>query len=664
MSKGRLVQVVALLMAAVALLVTARTQEPLDRLSEEHELAPSAGSIEGNPEQAVLTMAPGGLRAPMVNYLWIRSQQLKDEGQYYDAMQLAEWICQLQPRFPGVWAFHAWNMAWNISVATHTPEERWLWVNNGVRLLRDRGIPMNRKSLVLYKELAWIFFQKMGEELDEMHRVYKQRWAAEMQRVLGAPPQTTTAKVIDHFRPVAEAPLDKDFGRQGVSPVQKDVLAKLLEEDPDAKAYHEQMSQLGVEVGWGLLDAWNKWSEAPGASVVRVYPPRPATDEEKALFKLISAPGEAGPERTHLQAGREKLLAFSRSQILWNEYRLDPQWMLEIMERYNAPLDWRDVLTHGLYWITLGVEVSEYEDRSDIVSLNTVRTAMNSMKGLTFTGRLTYRNNPNDPDSPELWHSADPRFIEPTHQLHIQFATEAIESLKAKQQAGNVDRTAEILSDKVDFDQNVFKSGHINYLVSCIQMLVAYQRTDEARKYLTYIQKDYNKTGPEWDYTSVEQFAVDHINREGRPIPEVAFSQISASLTVAFVHLSQGNAAQARQSYTYAQRVYQVFQKNAPDRLKFPPFLEMATQRLVMILLDPRSQGYNLSVPDRSVLYKSVELPLQQRAYFFLIRSPRLIEECQLEGIGFGGAFPKPAGYDAFEESILQRVPGQVAPGT
>ncbi|MFP4053219.1 MAG: hypothetical protein ACLFV7_05070, partial [Phycisphaerae bacterium] len=64
-----------------------------------------------HPEIALLTLAPGGLRAPVVNYLWIRIQDLKEAGRYYEAMQLSEWICSLQPRFAGVWSFHAWNMA-------------------------------------------------------------------------------------------------------------------------------------------------------------------------------------------------------------------------------------------------------------------------------------------------------------------------------------------------------------------------------------------------------------------------------------------------------------------------------------------------------------------------------------------------------------------------
>ena len=182
----RVIQVLWLVVATAMLAAAGWFQPKLAKMSSSYELIQDDTGAHSYLE-ALLTIAPGGLRAPVVNYLWIRAEDLKSAGRYYDAMQLADLICSLQPYFPGVWSFHSWNMAWNISVATHTPEERWMWVTNGLRLLRDRGIPKNPRSLILYKDLAWIFFSKMGMNLDDMHVVYKQRWAAEMQRLLGAP---------------------------------------------------------------------------------------------------------------------------------------------------------------------------------------------------------------------------------------------------------------------------------------------------------------------------------------------------------------------------------------------------------------------------------------------------------------------------------------------
>ena len=43
-------------------------------------------------------------------------------------------------------------------------------------------------SIALYKELAWIYWHKIGDFLDDEHMNYKRALAAQMERVLGPPP--------------------------------------------------------------------------------------------------------------------------------------------------------------------------------------------------------------------------------------------------------------------------------------------------------------------------------------------------------------------------------------------------------------------------------------------------------------------------------------------
>ena len=117
-----------------------------------------------------------GLRAAMTRVI----------GKYIEANELAKVITQLQPRFPRVWVFHAWNMSYNISVATQTPQERWDWVNAGIKLLRDEGIPANPNDLLLHKELAWIFMHKIGGITDD----------ANQYKVIG--PEFQSHEVVNH----------------------------------------------------------------------------------------------------------------------------------------------------------------------------------------------------------------------------------------------------------------------------------------------------------------------------------------------------------------------------------------------------------------------------------------------------------------------------------
>lgn len=189
MSRSRFIQLVGLL-ACVGLLGVAASRMPtINEGRRALNLMGADSPLENTPPEYVFYIqAFGAFRGLIADIAFIRADQLKQAGRFYDAMQLHQWICALQPHFPGVWEYASWNLAWNISVTTFTPEERWNWVYNGVKLLRDHGIPLNPKAVNLYKQLAWTFNNKMGENTDEQHYAYKCNWAWRMHLVLGPPP--------------------------------------------------------------------------------------------------------------------------------------------------------------------------------------------------------------------------------------------------------------------------------------------------------------------------------------------------------------------------------------------------------------------------------------------------------------------------------------------
>src|SRR5208283_3678667 len=81
-----------------------------------------------------------------------------------------------------------WNMAYNISVKFKDPEDRWHWVQRGIKLLRDDAIPINPAETLLYRDLSWLYQHKVGFYLDDAHMHYKLRLAQDMQDVLGGHP--------------------------------------------------------------------------------------------------------------------------------------------------------------------------------------------------------------------------------------------------------------------------------------------------------------------------------------------------------------------------------------------------------------------------------------------------------------------------------------------
>ncbi len=142
---------------------------------------------EASPSLVFTTVVLGGFRGLVADLLWLRATDLQDRGHYVELVQLAEWITRLEPHAADIWAFHAWNMAYNVSVMMPDDADRWRWVRNGIRLLRDGGIRYNPSDPHVYAELAWIFLHKMGYPVDPAQPYYQRQWATEMTDLLGGP---------------------------------------------------------------------------------------------------------------------------------------------------------------------------------------------------------------------------------------------------------------------------------------------------------------------------------------------------------------------------------------------------------------------------------------------------------------------------------------------
>ncbi len=183
----RLIQIVALIVLAGGILGAFMLTPQINHQRVERGLT---YDVEvGDDANAAYTLAAslGSFRGVAVNFMWQRAERLKQEGKYFEANNLAEMITTLQPRYPEAWNFHGWNMAYNISVKCKTAEERWDWVQKGMNLIRDRGIPNNPNAVVLYRSLGWILGHKMAGQTDDMQWYYKERWVDIWQTLLGIP---------------------------------------------------------------------------------------------------------------------------------------------------------------------------------------------------------------------------------------------------------------------------------------------------------------------------------------------------------------------------------------------------------------------------------------------------------------------------------------------
>lgn len=186
----RLKKILLLLLAVVLVFGSSRIQQSLNHDRDNLGLTRTAVLENAPPALAFTTVALGGFRGLISNFLWIRANDLQQDDKFFEAAQLADWITKLEPTFTQVWLFQAWNMAYNISVkfkenAPGVYSDRWHWLQRGIELLRDDGLRYNPNDILIYRELGWFFQHKMGQDLDDANMYYKSQWAAQMTNFFG-----------------------------------------------------------------------------------------------------------------------------------------------------------------------------------------------------------------------------------------------------------------------------------------------------------------------------------------------------------------------------------------------------------------------------------------------------------------------------------------------
>lgn len=323
-------------LAAISLLGSARMHGPLAKLREKDGLTPAADPMENAPPLvSFTTVALGGFRGVAADVLWLRAMELQERGQYIELVTLADWITKLQPRSPAIWSFQAWNLAFNVSVMFHSPEDRWRWVQHGIRLLRDEGLLYCPGQPKLYEDLSWFFNFKMGEDLDDAHHHYKMEWAKEMQRVMGG------------ARP--------DFAALVAAPK----TLELLQRDPAVRAWIESLraeglnpeDPRGLDTGFGSEALRARGTRDPGAAAWR---------------------------------------AFLRARLLRDTYHMSPE-DLQRVDAQCGPLDWRLPDAHAVFWAEMGLPFA----RTDFQRVSLQRRGFQAMAASFVRGRLV--TSPEDP---------------------------------------------------------------------------------------------------------------------------------------------------------------------------------------------------------------------------------------------------------------------------
>src|SRR5262245_5977910 len=344
---------------------------------------------EGQPVEVSVGIAMGAFRGIFVNFLWMRANDMKEAGKFYEAVQLADAITRLQPRFPRVWVFHAWNLAYNISVQTQTADERWQWVNRGIELLRDKAIPANPNDMLIHKELAWIFLPETGGYTDDANPTDKRRLAQGWTVVMGPPPargpedrdrDTAIKKYTDWLRTIADAPETLD-----------DAAAK----EPLVKELLTELRGTGITKDMSLLGRYEFWNAVKRSAqrqfIESAYSP---TDPSKITQDIARTARVRQLMEDPRYANAWKILVpHLRKRLLIDHYHMEPDRMIRYTDKFG-PIDWRHHAAHSLYWSYRGVEMGivrwTEENKRDYDFINTDRIVVQSVQDLFRSGELYF----------------------------------------------------------------------------------------------------------------------------------------------------------------------------------------------------------------------------------------------------------------------------------
>lgn len=612
MTNERLPSIIAVVLMAACLGGAGVAAHAVQKARTELQLVvPSIDSEAMPPHVAVVTAALGTFRGLAVDVLWARADHLQYSGEYFEAQTLAQWITTLQPRFQKVWAFQAFNLAYNISVATQISTERWSWVSKAIELLRQRGIPLNPKAPQLQMELAWIFHNKIGGTSDKDHWYYKARIARDMQEVLGdMTTGRTAAEVLARFQVVVEAP---------------DTLAELLVKHPDVRKAVELVTEHGAHVDEALLRMLGRSLMYANSTDGRLLHGNSLpSDTNGALLQAIKANREVAALLF------DHLIPHLQKRVLRDRYNMDAEEMLAAMRRYG-PLDWRHTKSHGIYWSEQGSRISRsLMRREDINELMLLRTRMHMITEMMMSGRVEF-----DPVTNRVDLLPDPRFARPYEQaLEEAFAEIDSEEGVSAAEFGPAER-----SDLL--------SGYERFLNSATLLTFLYGDRQQAQEYFLKLRDLATRRG-QGDHPAYEDTVETFVGLRIAGIMDVDLKDLRQFIDAMIRRGLMDGLAQGQLGVfnRYLEAAYRVYDRRFSASDPTAKYTKQQSQlddfpKLVDSSFESVMKQSSLPVLTRARIWAWAPDKLRENSYESLAET--LQSHAEAEGLDFGRAFPAPA---------------------
>jgi len=179
----------------IALILAGITRSWANRLRG-NDLSAASGSSLSGMNSFGLGLLLGGLRGPLVMFLWSTSESQKSTDNLDDFDTKVEWIRLLQPEFDSVHIFQIWNKAYNISVKMTSVSNKYTTIIDALDYAdrQDKGRP-NNISLITAK--AGVYFDKLGGSSEKWYYRDRVRKETAYRDVANAPNRTGRRLELD-----------------------------------------------------------------------------------------------------------------------------------------------------------------------------------------------------------------------------------------------------------------------------------------------------------------------------------------------------------------------------------------------------------------------------------------------------------------------------------
>ena len=637
MTRDRIIQLCSLGVMIVAFVASGLLLPSILKKSEERGLRYTDVSVDGAPPFVALGTAIGAFRGLIVDYLWIKVNLMKEQGLYYEVMADADLITKLQPRFAPVWSFHGHNMAYNISVATNTPEERWEWVNAGIRLLRDEGLKMNPQDLLLHKDLAFWHAHKLDGVSDDAHLFYKLEFAKIWHSLLGEPPAEEDERT-EWIKSIADAPATLQQA-EAETPGVLELVDRLQN---DFAVFQDEGERFELDDRFLATMSW--WQAINQDSYVARE--LGAAEDLRARNDRLFLVLDALWNDPAYEDAWDTLLRYVRRKVLLEEYNMDPQRMYEYT-RDLGPIDWRHPQAHALYWARKGTQEAESRMNPDDVYhlINNDRLQIQALQGLARNGRIHF----------DIFEQSIPgRFPEPRF---IDTIDGMFEDLYTK------------YFDARGAGGETFIIFIKNFLSSSIRELYRQGEIERAQELMDRLDALFGRGGfpPNNQYAMpLDIFVANETRGEYDRQPHLATSDVAASLRYGFrVGVGQNRPEVYKEAVKFAREVTDYYRnhkfidystKLGSDRMRdILGELDFSAEiAFLQLMMDP-----TIPMEERMTIWAQVdELEPQVRLRTYDRLEAELKRQLGIHPLGrsitMAEGFPEPPGLDAFRQQMAR----------